>query len=112
MHCKRMRRAVSTQSRPKGAMEEAASSKAFTDDNTKSRKSVAFGKLSTSLKADRDQRVSSPQALSQTSSVSVNAKGGIKIEDLLNYYHLVELNELFKVLYVDTIVSFVYISYK
>lgn len=87
-------------------MEEAASLKAFTDDNAKSRKSVAFGKLSTSLKAERDKRVSLPQALSQTSSVSVNAKaGGIKIEDLLNYYHLVELNELFKV---STIVSYVY----
>ena len=78
-------------------MEEAASSKVFTNDSTKSRKSVVFGKLSASVKADRDRRVSSPQTLSQISSVSVNAKGGIKIEDHLNYYHLVELNELFKV---------------
>ena len=81
----------------RGAMEEAASSKVFTNDSTKSRKSVVFGKLSASAKADRDRRVSSPQTLSQISSVSVNAKGGIKIEDHLNYYHLVELNELFKV---------------
>ena len=78
-------------------MEEAASSKAFRDESSKSRKSVVFGKLSTPLKADRDHNALSPQSLSQTSSMSVNAKGSVKIEDKLNYYHLVQLNELFKV---------------
>ena len=79
-------------------MEDAASSKAFRDESAKSTKSVAFGKLSTPLKSDHDrQQVSSPQTISQTSSMSVNARGNVKIEDKLNYYHLVELNELFKV---------------
>ena len=77
-------------------MEDTASSKVFRDESAKSTKSVVFGKLSTPLKPDRDQQMPSPQALSQTSSMSVNAKE-IKIEDKLNYYHLVELNELFKV---------------
>ena len=76
-------------------MEEPASSKAFRDESAKSTKSV---KLSTPVKPDRDQQMPSPHhTLSQTSSMSVNAKE-IKIEDKLNYYHLVELNELFKVL--------------
>lgn len=76
----------------KGAMEEVASSK---DEN---KKSVVFGKSSTKqLKNDCDQQASSPQSLSQTPSTAVNAKASVKIEDKLNYYHLVELNELFKV---------------
>lgn len=79
-------------------MEEPASSRAFRDESAKSTKSV---KLSAPVKPDRDQQMPSPQTISQTrsqaSSVSVNARE-IKIEDKLNYYHLVELNELFKVL--------------
>ena len=78
----------------KGAMEEASSSR---DESAKSKKSVVFGKLSKQLKHDRDQQALSPQTLSQTSSMAVNVKGGVKIEDKLNYYHLVQLNELFKV---------------
>ena len=75
-------------------MEEGSSLKAFRDESAKSTKSVAFGKLSTPQKTDRNQQVPSPQA---TSSMSVDAKSNVKIEDKLNYYHLVELNKLFKV---------------
>ena len=76
-------------------MEEGSSSKAFRDESAKGTKSVAFGKLSTPLKTDRNQQVPSPQARSL--SMSVDVKGDVKIEDKLNYYHLVELNKLFKV---------------
>lgn len=81
-------------------MEEVATSKAIRDESAKSGKSVVFNdssKLSTPLKTGRDQQVPSSRTLSQASSMSVNAKGSVKLEDKLNYYHLVQLNELFKV---------------
>jgi len=81
-------------------MEEPASSKALRDESAKNGKSVVFSnllaKLSTPLRA-ADQQVATPQGLSQTSSLSVHAKENVKLEDKLNYYHLVQLNELFKV---------------
>lgn len=84
-------------------MEEVNSSKAFRDESAKSGKSVVFGNLSEKffipLKAD--EQMGSPRAesraLSQTSSLSISGKESVKLEDKLNYYHLVELNELFKV---------------
>ena len=55
----------------------------------KSRKSVGFNQR---LKSEKRQ-LAEQQG---TSSISVNKEAG-KLEDRLNYYHLVQLNELFKV---------------
>jgi len=55
----------------------------------KSRKSVGFNQH---LKSEKRQ-LAEQQG---TSSISVNKEAG-KLEDRLNYYHLVQLNELFKV---------------
>ena len=53
----------------------------------KRRKSVGFSNQSATPKSDDQHGMS---------SISVN-KGAGKLEDRLNYYHLVQLNDLFKV---------------
>ena len=80
-------------------MEESAPSKALRDESAKNGKSVVFSNLSAKLPMPlrADQQVATSQGLSQTSSLSVHAKENVKLEDKLNYCHLVQLNELFKV---------------